>query len=225
MKIKSPWSSEISLFDYSHSFIQSDFFDTLVEDIKDICQLNGVDYHNGRDLHITRLDAKMLSIGALSTPHKTFLDIGTNMGLSACILASIPGSHVITLEKNSEHAKLAKELFKRHSHLNIELIEGDAHENLASLNETFGLVFIDAEKKGYQRYFEWSHNHLNTGGWILVDNVFALGTVTTPEKEIPKQLRSITKFLNLFNQNVLTHPDYESFILPTQEGLLIALKK
>jgi len=103
------------------------------------------------------------------------LEIGGSRGYSTIWLAAgarILGGRVVSLE----HDPAKCEAWRR----NIdeaglgewaELVEGDAKENLPSIEDVFDVVFVDAEKEDYERYFELSRPKLEPGGLVVADNV------------------------------------------------------
>ena len=105
------------------------------------------------------------------------LEIGGSRGYSTIWLAAgarILGGRVVSLE----HDPAKCEAWRR----NIdeaglgewaELVEGDAKENLPSIEDVFDVVFVDAEKEDYERYFELSRPKLEPGGLVVADNVLS----------------------------------------------------
>jgi caffeoyl-CoA O-methyltransferase len=105
------------------------------------------------------------------------LEIGGSRGYSTIWLAAgarILGGRVVSLEhdpakcrawrRNVEEAGLADW---------AELVEGDAKENLPAVEDVFDVVFIDAEKEDYERYFELARPKLEPGGLVVADNVLS----------------------------------------------------
>jgi predicted O-methyltransferase YrrM len=105
------------------------------------------------------------------------LEIGGSRGYSTIWLAAaarILGGRVLSIEndpvkceawrRNIDEAGLAEW---------AELIEGDAEERLPEIDDVFDLVFIDAEKEDYERFFELSRPKLEPGGVIAADNVLS----------------------------------------------------
>src|SRR4029078_10819540 len=54
-----------------------------------------------------------------------------------------------------------------------ELVEGDAFETLAAIDDVFDLVFIDAEKEDYERLFEFARGKVEPGALFVADNVLS----------------------------------------------------
>jgi predicted O-methyltransferase YrrM len=161
---------------------------------------------------------------------RKFVEIGTLTGLSAqYIHDALPaGGELWTLEKSPEHAAKASEVFAKldQSSKKIHLVIGDAREELPKLSVQgpFDGVFIDGNKAAYLDYLLWAEKNVRAGGLILADNIFLSGAVwgeATRQKFSDKQI----KVMQDFNQR-LANPDlYTGAVIPTFEGLYIAIKK
>ena len=105
------------------------------------------------------------------------LEIGGSRGYSTIWLAAgarILGGRVVSLEhdpakceawrRNLDEAGLGEW---------ADLVEGDAKENLSAIEDVFDVVFIDAEKEDYERYFELGRSKLEPGGLVVADNVLS----------------------------------------------------
>ena len=102
---------------------------------------------------------------------------------------------------------------------------GDAREELEKLNSLgpFDGVFIDGNKAAYGDYLAWAEQNLRVGGVILADNIFLSGSVwgeSTQQKFSDKQIRVMQEF-----NNRLSDPTkFQSAVVPTFEGLFVAIK-
>lgn len=152
------------------------------------------------------------------------IEIGTLGGYSGTWIARglARGGKLITLEKESKHADVARAHFERAGVADrVEIRVGDAHESLKSLSAEglFDFVLIDAEKDGYPDYWQWSLENVRVGGVITAHNAFRHGSVVDPNnsEELPKLMRK-------FNQTVADEPRVISTIFPAGDGMLLAVK-
>ena len=88
--------------------------------------------------------------------------------------ARLLGGRVVSLERDPEvaadwRANVADAGLEEWA----ELIEGDALETLAGLEDVFDVVFLDAKKDEYERYFELARQLVDPGGLVLADNVLS----------------------------------------------------
>jgi predicted O-methyltransferase YrrM len=97
---------------------------------------------------------------------------------------------------------------------------GDAKQIIPTLNETFDLVFIDADKKNNATYYDMVIDKVRSGGLILVDNVLWSGKVL--DEGVSDQKTSI---ISQFNERVSSDQRVEKLILPVRDGLFLIRKK
>ncbi len=160
---------------------------------------------------------------------KKFVEIGTLTGLSAqYIFEALPlGGALWTLEKDARHGEKAQEVFSQidQSQKEIHLVMGDAREQLPLLSSAgpFDGVFIDGNKAAYLDYLLWAELNLRPGGLVLADNIFLSGSVwgaTTTQKFSEKQIRVMQEF----NQRLADPSRYIGAVVPSFEGLFVAIK-
>ena len=153
------------------------------------------------------------------------LEMGTFTGLSTLSMSlSLPEKgQLITLDKNIETNKIAKEFFKKaNQDKKIKTIIKPALESLEELernNNTFDLVFIDADKENYQKYYDYSLKLVKKNGLIIIDNVLWHGEVVD-EKNNDK----LTNIIRNFNKYVKKNKETEQVILPLGDGLTVSRK-
>ncbi|KYG67038.1 methyltransferase [Bdellovibrio bacteriovorus] len=161
---------------------------------------------------------------------KKFVEIGTLTGLSAqYFFEALPeGGELWTLEKDPKHAEKAHSVFSQldQSKKKVHLVIGDAREELPKLEAQgpFDGVFIDGNKAAYLDYLLWAEKNLRRGGLILADNIFLSGAVwggTTTQRFSEKQI----SIMQEFNRRLADPNLYEGAVVPTFEGLYIAIKK
>ena len=177
-------------------------------------------------IHIDAYEGKLLSLWLQSIKAQKVVEIGTLYGYSTLWMAkALPeNGKIISIEKDTENFEMARELLRSTPHWNqMELKCGEATSVLSTLNETYDVVFIDADKSGYMDYLLWADKHVRSGGLIIGDNTLLFGhLINEGQQEVsPKQVEVMGNF-NTF----LSDPQrYESVMIPTCEGMTVAIKK
>ena len=149
------------------------------------------------------------------------LEIGTYTGYSALCLAEglKNDGKLITIDPNEETNVFAQQYFNKSENKNkIELLEGNAQTIIPTLNHTWDLVFIDADKKNYNVYYDLVINNLKSGGIIIADNVLWSGKVLDEQKD------SDTQLIHAFNQKVNNDGRVQNVLLPIRDGLMLIQK-
>ncbi|MFC5196416.1 O-methyltransferase [Bizionia hallyeonensis] len=156
---------------------------------------------------------------------KTILEIGTYTGYSALCLAEgmQKEGELHTIDINEELVDFQRKYFDKsefgaqiHQHL------GNALDIIPTLNKTYDLVFIDADKENYSAYFELIIERLNPGGIILSDNVLWSGKILDTSF---KKDDTSTPALIAYNTLLKNDPCVETVLLPIRDGLTISRKK
>ncbi len=170
------------------------------------------------------LQGRVLSMLCYMIQPKCILELGTFTGYSAlCMAEALTGEGVLhTIECDDELEDFILQNFagSEHGH-KIKLHIGDALEEIEKLDETFDLVFIDADKREYLAYYEAVLPKLRSGGFILADNTLWDGKVLKPVDSNDKQTIEIMRF----NDFVATDPRVEKVMLPLRDGLTLIRKK
>lgn len=180
-------------------------------------------------MQVGHLEGKFLGIIAQLMNAKTALEFGTFTGYSALAVAeSLPsGGKITTLDRDPKATALAREFWKKSIHGDkIELILGDARDSVKRLigeisagqRPEFDLAFIDADKSGYETYFEASLKLVRKGGAILVDNVLWSGRVLNPEDSSDHTIHN-------FNEKIAKDNRVEKVMLPLRDGITLMIKK
>lgn len=184
-----------------------------------------------RDTHANVLKPRMLSghfqgrvlslISNLLAP-KRILEIGTYTGYAAICLAEglTADGELITIEANEELESLilqniSKSKFKEQIHLEI----GRALEVIPTLEGEFDIVFIDADKLNYEKYYDLVIDKVRKGGLILSDNVLWSGKVIEPTAN-----DKTTLALKEFNKKLHNDPRTQKVLLPIRDGLFVSRK-
>jgi Predicted O-methyltransferase len=149
------------------------------------------------------------------------LEIGTYTGYSALCLAEglQKNGELHTIEVNEELYQLQRKYFDR-SDFGDQIFQhtGDALDIIPTLDKTFDLVFIDAQKVNYDAYFEAVITKTKRGSIILSDNVLWSGKVVEPLQKGDKA----TEALLAYNEKLKTDPRVETVLLPIRDGLTLS---
>lgn len=170
------------------------------------------------------LQGKVLETFSFMLRPQKILEIGTYTGYSAICLANGLGEKgkLITIDINDEISHMAQKYIEKSGHKeNIHFIIGDATQIIPTLNETWDLVFIDADKENYSVYYDLVFDKVRKGGFIIADNVLWSGKVT----ESPESLDEETRSLVNFNQKVLSDNRVDNVLMPVRDGLMVIRKK
>ena len=159
------------------------------------------------------------------------LELGVFTGYSSiCIASALPaGAHLDALEINDELEDVIREGYARAGvEDRINLILGNANESLSQLSGPYDLVFIDANKREYVKYYNAVIDKVRPGGFILADNVLWSGKVLEMEPGSGNGAHHTdaqTKGIMEFNELVANDPRVENVIIPLRDGLNIIRKK
>ncbi len=146
---------------------QSDPADVVLKEIEAIGQRSFIP-------SIGPVKGKILAEIVKKTRPKRILEVGALYGYSAILMAknSPPGVEIVSVEKNPEHVRIAKENIKRaNMERSIRVVEGDGRTELGKLTGSFDLVFLDAEKTQYLAYLKAVERNLHKGNVVVADNV------------------------------------------------------
>lgn len=178
-------------------------------------------------IHVSPEEGKLLQCLAQMAGAAHVVEIGTLGGYSALWLAAALPEHgrVTSFEKNPRYVALAREHIARSPYAEkIAIVEGDAHKMLRTHSGLVDLVFIDAEKTGYPDYLEWAESVLKPGGLLVADNTLLFDTVYA--EEIPVGMdTAMWSAMREFNAAIADSTRFLSVMIPTSEGLTVALKR
>ncbi len=153
---------------------------------------------------------------------KRILEVGTFTGYSAyCLSKGLKKDGLLTtIDVDEELEEMILEFFQKAGVAEkIELLIGDALQIVPDLEASFDLVFIDANKDHYVKYYEQCIDKVQHGGYIIVDNVLWGGKVA----EDPEQDES-TRTIHHFNELVTSDPRVENVFLTVRDGLMLIRK-
>ena len=189
--------------------------------LKQIEALN--EKHSQSNMLSGPVQGKLLEIISCLMKPSRILEVGTFLGYSALCLAKglVPGGELHTLELNPDDAATAQNHFTKSSQADqIILHLGNALDNIPQLNQTWDLVFIDADKVNYINYYELTLPHLKQGGLILADNVLFHGEVLEEKIESKNAIA-----INAFNEHVSADDRVQQVMATVRDGLMFIFKK
>ncbi|MFT7344221.1 MAG: caffeoyl-CoA O-methyltransferase [Lentimonas sp.] len=167
------------------------------------------------------LQGRFLSMISKMLCPSQILEIGTYTGYSALCLAEglTNDGKLTTIDVNEELQTRVEGYFKESAYGNqLEMKIGDANQIIPELNQTFDLVFIDADKENYCNYFDLVIDKVRPGGYIIADNVLWSGKVV---EEINEKDTSTAALIE-YNDKIHNDPRVENVLLPIRDGLMIA---
>jgi predicted O-methyltransferase YrrM len=151
------------------------------------------------------------------------LEIGTFTGYSAIAMASglEEGGVVHTIDKDDEIEDFTRQYIER-SGLSRRIIfhVGDALQVIPTLQETFDLVFIDAEKREYPEYYRLALEKTRAGGVIIADDALWDEKVLNTSRQDTR-----TTGIRAFNDMVQRDERVENMLLPLRHGLMLIWKR
>ncbi len=170
------------------------------------------------------LQGKLIEhISKMIRPEK-ILEIGTYTGYSAICWAKglKENGKIHTIEINDERESIIKKYFKKANvESKIKLHLGDALKIIPTIDEKFDIVFIDADKPNYLKYYNLVIGKLKKGAYIIADNVLWSGKVTEENNKTDESTQGIIEF----NKFVKHDTNVEKIILPIRDGLMLIRKK
>ena len=165
------------------------------------------------------------SLIGIQQPIKKILEVGTFTGLSALSMSlalPVDGS-LIALDRNSETNKIAIDFFKKaKQEKKIKTIIKPAIESIEELkkeNNYFDIVFIDADKDNYKKYYESTLELTKKNGLIIIDNVLWHGEVADENNN-----EKYTNIIRDFNEHVKSDKKTEQVIIPLGDGFTVCRK-
>jgi predicted O-methyltransferase YrrM len=186
-----------------------------------------------RETHLKVMSPRMLS-GHLQGSWLSFLsylvqpelilEIGTYTGYSAICLAKglKEKGKLITIDVNEETESIARKYFAKSGFEDkIDFRLGDAGTIIPGIHETLDLVFIDADKRNYSRYYDLIIDKVRSGGVIIADNVLWSGKIL----DLQKNKDADTLAIHSFNEKVKSDQRVEKLLLPLRDGLFVIRKK
>lgn len=167
------------------------------------------------------IQGRFLSMISKIKSPSCILEIGTYTGYGTLCLAEglLDVGKIFTIDRNEELLKIQNKYFEMSGKRDkIIQLTGNAKDILKNLDESYDIVFIDADKENYIEYFNLVSERLNNNGIIISDNVLWSGKVLNS----PSKNDDETNILIEFNKTLNEDERFETIILPIRDGLSIS---
>jgi caffeoyl-CoA O-methyltransferase len=165
------------------------------------------------------VEGRFLEMLVHATDAKRVLEIGTYSGYSALSMARAltPGGHIDTCEIQERHAEVARRYIERSPYADrITVHVGPAQETIARLDGPYDLVFVDADKTGYDAYYEAALPKLAPRGLIVFDNMLQDGRVV----DAP-DANDNTRAIVALNRKLRDDPRVTCALLTVRDGVTL----
>jgi predicted O-methyltransferase YrrM len=169
--------------------------------------------------------ASFLFVTARAAFPKLVVELGTNIGYGAIVLARAagPSAKVVTIEMSQQHVQTARAFIAEAGLADrIEVRQGAALAELEKIPGDIDLAYVDCVKEEYPRYLELLVPRLSSRGVIVADNVLWRGLVAS--NSVPENQRERVDALRAFNLAIVQHPQLRGMVLPLGDGVAYAIK-
>jgi predicted O-methyltransferase YrrM len=220
---------------------QAAYLDALhTSSVRALATLGGVAAVGGKDPLLARMEARaaerhypisdpevacLLAIVAHMARPKVIVELGTNIGYGAIVLArgAGPDARVITVEANADLVEEARGFIAEAGLSDrVEVRHGLAIPVLRAISEPIDLVYIDCVKEEYLEYLRIAADKLSPRGVVVADNVLWRGEVA---RAVPSEKERVkAAALGAFNRELASRPDLCGVVLPLGDGVGLATK-
>jgi caffeoyl-CoA O-methyltransferase len=169
--------------------------------------------------------AAFLAITARASGAKSIVELGTNIGYGAIVLARAAGplAKVVTIELSHEMCTIARANVEEAGLAErIEVRQGAATTELEKIKDPIDLVYIDCVKEEYPRYLELAIPRLAPRGVLVADNVLWKGLVA--HQQVPTNEAVRVEALRAFNLALMGNPLLRGTVLALGDGVAYAVK-
>jgi predicted O-methyltransferase YrrM len=175
---------------------------------------------------INRLCGAAIEVLALCVGARSVFELGSGYGYSAYWFSRAvgPGGRVICTDGDRRNRDLAEQFLSRTGRWDrIEFHVGWAQDVLRGSSGVFDIVYNDVDKDGYPEAWLLARERIRPGGLYLCDNVLWSGQVTGQAGADPRP--ALTAAIREHNRLVFSDRDFDAFILPTRDGVVVARRR
>ncbi|MBL95824.1 MAG: putative O-methyltransferase [Alphaproteobacteria bacterium MarineAlpha3_Bin5] len=185
-------------------------------------------HHKASNMQISPDQGQFMGLVARLMDARHYLEVGTFTGYSSISMAlnMHKNSKVFCCDVSKDYTDIAKRYWEKANVIDqISLYLGPAAETLKKLlddgfNDTFDIIFIDADKENYDLYYELGLDLVRKGGLILIDNVLWNGAVADPSTN-----DADTNAIRSVNAKILSDTRIHLSVIPVGDGLTLAQRK
>lgn len=155
---------------------------------------------------------------------KNVFEIGSAIGYSAINIALTGNDITVTsIERDkTRYIEAVKNIKKLNLDDRITLIFADALE--FNTNEEYDLIFIDAAKSQYTKFFEKFSKNLKPGGYIITDNISFHGLVNNDKTNLSRNLRQLITKIERYIDFLKENKDFKTRFFEVGDGIAISRK-
>lgn len=169
------------------------------------------------------VQGRFLSVLSQIIQPRYILEIGTFTGYSAGCLAEglTPDGELHTIECREQDAAMATRFWKQlPQYQQIHLHVGNAIDIIPSIERTWDIVFLDADKTNYCNYYRMIMQRLRKGGLLIADNIFFHGEVLQPTLTGKNAIA-----MQQFNEMVAADTSCDKVVVTIRDGITLIVKK
>ena len=176
---------------------------------------------NNPGMQVGKVEGAFLRMLVAISGARRVVEVGTFTGYSALMMASaLPEDGILyTLEHDQARAEVAQRYFDKVSYgSRIRIVLGDANESLRYIEAPIDMFFIDADKPGYDQYYERALELLRPGGIMALDNMLWKGEVLRPRGKDAKAIHAI-------NRKISRDERVDAVLLTVRDGVTLVRKR
>ncbi len=158
---------------------------------------------------------------------KKILELGTGLSYAThWLLLGNKDSTVFSVEQNKDRILLSEKFLKASNILSrVRLYSGWIEDFFLSNSDKFDFVFLDSQKSTYSVFLDNISKRLKSSGLLIADNALFQNQVFSPINSVPKNYRCAVQGIKKFNKDIFAHSQFESFLFPVGDGMLLSVKK
>ena len=158
---------------------------------------------------------------------KRVFEFGSGYGYSAYWFSKAVGSNgsVICTDGDQSNLDQAKAYLERVGRADlVEFHHGIAQDTFKKTQGEFDIIYNDVDKGDYPEIWDMSKDRIRPGGLYIADNILWSGRVTV-DGPVEDVMPGWTEAIDKHNKAIANDSDFETFVNPTRDGVIVAIKK